>query len=418
MTPTTGRDVQPKVVPPLRVVLVTGEFPPMQGGVGDYTRELARALSHLGHTISVVTSVKGTWSEPGINVFPVIKTWNWSCWGKIMHVCSDAQADVLHIQYQTAAYGMHPAINLLPLRLRFSAHHPGMVITYHDLRVPYLFPKAGPARRWLTNGPARWCDAAVVTNVEDCTQLSKAGLLFHLIPIGSNISTDLPEGYDRAAWRARLGVGPDQTLLCYFGFLNETKGGETLLHALWDLLSQNRAVKLVMIGGQVGDSDPTNAAYLVRIKKLIDDLRLTDHVVWTGFTSDADVSANLLASDIAVLPYRDGASYRRGSFMAALSHGLPIVTTRGPGTIALSSMPNVALDTNLPGLTDGDNVLLVPPDDAGSTARAIIRLMANPALRQRLSARTRNLAQQFSWDSIARRTAEVYQTAVAKKAGK
>ena len=416
MTSTAARDALPINTPPMRVVLVTGEFPPMQGGVGDYTRELARALADLGHEVFVVTSTKGTWSEPGIRVFSIIKTWNWSCWGKIARVCHDVQADVLHIQYQTAAFAMHPAINLLPLRLRFGGHRPRTVITYHDLRVPYLFPKAGPVRRRLTYGPARWCDAAIVTNVEDCTELSKAGIPFHLIPIGSNIPTALPDGYDRAAWRARLGVAANETLLCYFGFLNETKGGDVLMQTVWDLLNQNRKVKLLMIGGQVGDSDPTNAAYLIRIKKLIEDLRLTDHVLWTGFTSDTDVSAHLLASDIAVLPYRDGASYRRGSFLAALTHGLPIVSTKGPGAVALTSLPNMAADSNLPGLTDGDNVLLVPPGDAVATARAIIRLMSNPALRQRLSTRSRMLGQAFGWSNIARCTAEVYQAAANKKA--
>jgi polysaccharide biosynthesis protein PslF len=387
----------------------------MQGGVGDYTRELARALCLQGHTLSIVTSVKGTWSEPGMRVFPVIKTWDWSCWRTIMGICAEMHADVLHIQYQTAAYAMHPAINFLPLRLRFGSRRVRSVITYHDLRVPYLFPKAAPLRRWVTILPARWGDGTIATNVEDCSQLSRAGLPFHLIPIGSNIPTDLPEGYDRLAWRARLGVKPSDTLLCYFGFLNSSKGGETLMSAVADLLGQNRNIKLLMIGGQVGDSDPTNAAYLAHIKKLIEDLGIGEHVLWTGFTSDTDVSANLVASDVGVLPYRDGASYRRGSFMAALSHGLPIVTTKGPGTVALSSVPNITADADLPSLADGDNVLLVPPDDPTSIARAVIRLTANPALRQRLSSRTRVLAQQFGWDSIARRTAQVYQSALADK---
>ncbi len=405
-----GRNGNDNVKPivPHRVCLVSGEFPPMQGGVGDYTRELARALARLGHAVSVATSTKGTWNEAGIDVFPVIRQWGWGSWGQIMSIVRQTRSEIIHAQYQTAAYGMHPAINLLPLRLLLTSNRPRTVFTYHDLRVPYLFPKAGPLRRWVTLGPARWYDAAIVTNIEDCSQLSKAGLPFHLIPIGSNISTALPPDYDRAAWRARFNVREQDTLLCYFGFLNESKGGETLVRALWELVSQNRNVKLLMVGGQVGDSDRTNAAYLERIKKLIADLHLTGHIVWTGFTSDAEVSANLQAADVAVLPYRDGASYRRGSFMAALSHGLPIVTTKGPGTVAVSTVPNIAPDADLPCLTDSDNVLLVPPDDPGSTARAIIRLMANPALRQRLSSRARILARSFEWDSIARHTSEVY----------
>ena len=283
------------------------------------------------------------------------------------------------------------------------------MITYHDLRVPYLFPKAGALRRWITQQPAHWYDAAIVTNVEDSLQLSKANMRFHLIPIGSNIATALPPAYDRAAWRNMLGVLPDDMLLCYFGFLNESKGADTLRRALWELVSANRAVKVLMLGGQVGDSDRTNAAYLKHVKKLITDLHLDEYVIWTGFILDEEVSAGLVASDAAVLPYRDGASYRRGSFMAALSHNLPIISTKGPGTASLASVPNIQADADLPGLLDGDNVLLVPPDDPSAVSRAVIRLIANPSLIQRLSANARLLAHSFEWDTIARRTSAVYE---------
>jgi polysaccharide biosynthesis protein PslF len=390
-----------------RVLFVTGEYPPMQGGVGDYTRELARALVRQGHLVSVLTSDKGMWTEPGITTFPTVGQWSWGLWPRLAKALRESEADILHVQYQTAAYGMYPAINLLPLRWRFNKRRPKTVITYHDLREPYLFPKAGPVRRWITYGPAHWYDAAILTNVEDCSQFSKAKLPFHLIPIGSNISTNLPDHYDRAAWRARLGVTPQETLLCYFGFLNASKGGETLIRALWELISNNRDVKLLMVGGQVGASDPTNVDYLKHIKALVEELHLTSSVLWTGFVSDEEVSGDLVAADIAVLPYRDGASFRRGSFMAALSHGLPVISTEGPGTIPLSSVPNMAT-SDLPCLDDCDNVLLVPPDDPGAVSRAVIRLMANPALRQRLAGNARILAEAFGWDNIARRTTEVY----------
>ena len=42
--------------PAVRVLFVTGEFPPMQGGVGDYTRELGLALQDQGCGVHVATS--------------------------------------------------------------------------------------------------------------------------------------------------------------------------------------------------------------------------------------------------------------------------------------------------------------------------------------------------------------------------
>ncbi len=409
----------------------------MQGGVGDCTHELGRALIALKHQVAVVTSVTppglnkdrasgenapalrpelsplqpsppvsrpvalaglegSTEPEPGL--YPVVARWNWGSWGHVMETVRTLKSDILHIEYQTAGYGMHPAINLLPLRLRLMKQQPRVVVTFHDLRVPYLFPKAGIVRKWVTLALARWSDAVIATNIEDYQSLSKslAGHSrpsLHLIPIGSNIQPRPPADYDRATWRHNLGVD-DELLLCYFGFLNESKGGETLFRALAELVRRGRRVKLLMIGGQVGDSDPTNVAYAQHIRVLSTELGLQDRVLWTGYTDAQQVAANLLAADICVLPYRDGASYRRGSFMAALAHGLPIISTQ----------PEAHIDT----LVGGENILLVPADDPPATAAAIEQLASAPELRARLARGALELAQAFTWNAIAAQTARVY----------
>ena len=295
---------------------------------------------------------------------------------------------------------MHPAINLLPLRLRLMAgtwSRPHTVVTFHDLKVPYLFPKAGRLRWWVNLVLARWSDAVIVTNAEDFARLSSYSFIcsLSLIPIGSNISPTPPADYDREGWRAHWGLKPDDILLSYFGFLNESKGGETLVHALDKLVQRGYDVRLMMVGGKVGSSDPTNVAYLERVEGLIEELGLTDRVLWTGYTPQSDVSANLLASDICVLPYRDGASFRRGSFMAALAHGLPIVSTR----------PRV----DVPELRHGENILLVPPDAPVALAEAIARLAEDPRLRRRLGEGAVSLAQSFTWEKIAEKTKSLYE---------
>ena len=390
----------------MRVGLITGEFPPMQGGVGDFTHELGKALAALGCQVSVITSTKAGSERQvdGIAVFPIIEKWGWGCWGIILKLVRELEPDVLNIQYQTAAYGMHPAINFLPRRLRRERRRPRVVITYHDLREPYLFPKAGPLRHWITREPARQSDAAIVTDPEDVSRITyHATRITRLawIPIGSNIAPAPPPDYDRDAWRARWGAGPGDLLLAYFGFLNESKGGETLIRALTGVVNHGVPASLLMIGGQVGSSDPTNVAYLRKVKALITELGLDERVMWTGYTPANEVSANLLAADVCVLPYRDGASFRRGSFMAALVHGCAIVSTRSLMTNDQCSMPK---------LRDGENVLLVPPDDAQALAAAIVRLAEDVDLRRRLGEGAKKLAEYFTWESIAARTLALYES--------
>jgi glycosyltransferase involved in cell wall biosynthesis len=384
----------------VNVLFLSGEFPPMQGGVGDYTRELGLALHDLQCQVHIVTSSQAA-DSPDLTVHAVVERWDWSSWRIILDLIRHHQPDVVHIQYQAAAYAMHPAINLLPRRIGWlGANRPRTVVTFHDLKVPYLFPKAGPLRRRVVSELARRSDAAITTNREDYENLRAAlGTPPALIPIGSNITPALPAGYNRDDWRARWGAGPDDFLLCFFGFINDRKGVDTLLRALSMLSGKSdspTSPRLLFIGGQTGSSDPTNTAYLIHIESLIAELELEDRICWTGYVPDDEVSANFAAADLCVLPFSDGVSFLHGTFHAALAHSLPIVTTQ----------PRV----HLPELVNEKNVLLVPPRSPKALAQAISRLETTPGLRQILGDAARTLSGQFTWDKIARQTIDLYHT--------
>ncbi len=376
----------------MRIGIVTGEYPPMQGGVGDYSRELSIALANLGHEVHILTRA-GCRPEglvAGCTLAPDIERWGWSLGGRIRRWARDKELGIVNLQYQAAAFDMHPAVNLLSSR----AVGIPLVITFHDLKVPYLFPKAGPLRRWAVLALAQRASGVIVTNRED--RLALEAYRFArpptVIPIGSNITPTPPPGYDRAAWRERCGVGSHETLLGYFGFLNESKGGEDLIEALDRL--KGLPARLMMIGGRTGSSDPSNQAYADRIDALIHRLGLQERVIWTGYTTPAEVSANLLATDLCLLPYRDGVSFRRGSFMAALAHGLPIITTT----------PAV----EIPELRHRENIYLVPPAAPNALAAAVMALQRNGELREVLAGGARALAQSFRWDKIALSAVELF----------
>ncbi len=394
----------------MRILFITGEYPAMQGGVGDYTRRISQALGALGADVHVLTRVDAGGDHLRVpaaafepTVHPVITRLGWGLWGQALAAVRGLQPQVVHLQYQSAAYGLHPAINYLPLFLRAFPGRPRTVTTFHDLRFPYIFPKAGPLRWQAVLALAKHSDASVITNPADWLGLTSDSLRdrLHPIPIGSNIRCEPPAGYDRVRQRARWGAGPETWLLAYFGFLNAGKGGETLIRCLAELARAGHPARLLMVGGKVGASDPTNAAYLARVEALIGELGVADRVQWTGFTAPDEVSANLLATDCAVLPYREGASLRHGSLMAALAHGLPIVSTEVPAEVrtgpGLFPMP-----------VDNQTALLAPPDDPLRLAAAVTRVMTEPDLRSRLAAAALALAHHFEWETLAQRHLEAY----------
>lgn len=413
----------------MRVLFITGEFPPMQGGVGDCTNEIAQALSRRGLDVSVLTSVNenavhDSQTAP-LNILRTLPHWGWSQRSAILKTIASLQPDIVHIQYQTGAFGQQPLINFLP---RFipppgKKNGVGVVVTFHDLLPAYLFPKAGPVRDWVTFQLARGADAVIATNEADYARLRAQvrglGKWLTLIPIGSNITPSaIPPQITREKLRERLGVREDETLLVYFGFLNESKGAETLIRALYDLPK----TKLLFLGGQTGASDATNVAYLNQVKEAIRARHLEARVIWTDYLPAEAVSAHFYASDICVLPYRDGASFRRGSIMAALAHGMPIVTTLPqvspePELKTRAEKMDAARLPKLPVLRDGENALLVPPDDASAIIIAVTRIATSPGLAAQLSSNARLTARAFSWDKIADDHAALYekmQSAIAR----
>lgn len=391
----------------LKIGLVTGEYPPMEGGVGAFTSQLAKALAMLGHEIHIIASGdarpdqsrRSIWEphEPVdvgfAQLHPRINRWRWSAVNTIADIAVQYDLNVVNLQYQAAAFDMNiPAINFLPWRLKEVSL---TVVTFHDLRVPYLFPKAGRLRPWVVYKLARSADGVIVTNAEDFARLQERDFdprRLMLIPIGSNVRAIQPLVTHVRALRKELGLGNDDLLLGYFGFLNASKGADILLQVLKQLDSE---VHLAFIGARTGSSDPENVAFLEHVESTIAQFGLASRIHWSGFLSDAELSTYFGAVDIMVMPYRDGVSLRRGTLMAILANGRPLITTEPSSPI--------------PELIHGENVWLTPIDDTVTLKEAISQLAADPDLRIRLGRGAALLAKSFSWDRIAQQTSAFFE---------
>jgi glycosyltransferase involved in cell wall biosynthesis len=225
----------------------------------------------------------------------------------------------------------------------------------------------------------------IATNPADYAQIEHLPQAAE-IPIMSNVPVQLPPDYDRADYRRRAGADDDTFLIAFFGFLNHSKGLDTLLYALREARDNNVPAKLVFIGDRTGTADPTNTAYAQQIDVLIKELHLSDHITETGFVSASDVSAYFTASDGVALPFRDGASYRRGTLMAAIEHGCAIITTYP--------------ETDTSGI-DEAHFQLIPPEHPSALAEAIQTLYTSPSRRESLQKATRQLRSRFDVTTIA-----------------
>jgi glycosyltransferase involved in cell wall biosynthesis len=109
-----------------------------------------------------------------------------------------------------------------------------------------------------------------------------------------------------------------------------------------------------------------------------------------GFLPPNQVSIAFQTSDLALLPFIDGASERRTSFMAALSHGLPVLTTAGASTG--------------PTLRAASGFSICATVDAFVQATA--RLLADEPVRSRLGSTGRALYEaNYSWTRLVEQLA-------------
>ncbi|HUS37037.1 MAG TPA: glycosyltransferase family 4 protein, partial [Verrucomicrobiae bacterium] len=195
-----------------------------------------------------------------------------------------------------------------------------------------------------------------------------------LIPSPSNIPIE-PVAIDhRAEWRRRS-RWPDETrILVYFGSISPSKQFPWILDA-WRAARAHAPTALIVIGDRL------------EVETSSEERRfLTVH----SFLPSNDVSRTLQAADLLALPFSDGVSERRGSFMAGLSHGLPVVTTIGPATG--------------PTLSKSDSFAAVPSDRPDLFTAKVVELLADAKHRALLGERGRALYERsYNWPTVISR---------------
>ena len=378
------------VNPTPRVLFITGEYPPRIGGVGDHVVRLAAAIAARGSACHVATESRSA-NDLAARVQAVGSRLPLQAVVDTLRVVRHVRPDVVHLHYQAGAFARPGEMMGLARLLPSLAGSSRLAVTFHDLHRPYLFPKAGRLREALIRGLGRGADTAIYVDEVDRRRAVAEGYgeaNSHWIPAGPTIEPPA-DGGDRRAARAILDLDSDTFIVGFFGFRQRSKGIEVLAHAVRRTELAGPGMHLVLIGAAGPPTDARRAEPPVP-PSAFDGVRLLD----TGEQRPEVISRWLAACDAIALPFLDGLSARRGSFMNAVAHGVPVVTTAPPieGTVDVGA----------------DEVALVAPGDAAGLAAALAEIRDDSARRRQLAAGSRAIAARHTWAEIARRTLAAY----------
>ncbi len=389
---------------PLRVLHLTPDFPPVICGIADHAGWLTAQLAEQGLVVRVLTSPRSVHRETeGVEVSATVEHWDRRLWGAVGREVETFRPDVLHVHYQQLMYEGDPAIGLLPWALSARRRRPAIVTTVHDMLPPTHAPRL--AGRLALEALVYGSDRLLVNGDREYRRLAKRpGLKSRstLLPNGSNIQVQPIGAEQKRSLRASVLSNQTAFLLTNFGLIRPGKGLEVLLDSMAELHARSIDVELLVIGG-IPDADPVaGRAYWEALLEQRRRLGLEDSVHLLGHLPESRVSELLQVGDLGVLPFDTGAFTGHTSVFAALSHGLPLLSTQGPATEDV--------------FMQGAMSLVPAPPQAGVLADAIEGLRRDPGLRKSLASRGRELADRYSRQSLGARVAAIYSGAVGRAA--
>lgn len=355
-------------------------FPPMEGGLPDHTDRLAEALSRH-RTVTLLTSA-GVDTAREFRVGATIRDWHDGS-AILGAIESAVPAGPLLWQYVPHMYG-RGGVNLQVPRLLRSLRARGrrQVVLAHEIAAPF---SAWPHRSWyalahrlMWRGVRRSAEAIGVSTAAWLARLDPTGESdrFFLAPSPANLGRVATGPDHPTCWRKAQGLAEASGVVGFFGSPGSGKQFDWVL-AAWRAVRRDQPnTALAVIGGRP-------------------DAALShDEERWfraLGYLPAVAASEALQALDLLVLPFVDGVSERRSSFMAGLLHGVPVMTTFGPAT---------GRELRTAGCCAGVETTAGPGDFAAAAAG----LARDREARGRLAAcAARHYAAAYDWPRLAER---------------
>lgn len=254
---------------------------------------------------------------------------------------------------------------------------------FATLQSPYetIEPSSGRAKFW-SQAARRVLHAVISPSDHGSDFQRRCGIReAQAVTIRNAIDTDAIASGDATGPRAELGLGPDDPLVVFTSRIEQQKRPGDAVRIFAGSLADHPEARLVFVGTGVLSDE---------VREVADELGISDRVHLVGYRTD--IADWLAAATVWLLPTeRENFSV---AVLEALAAGCPVLSTRCAGNTEV--------------LVDDDNALVIDVGDVDAGVAALRRLLGDPALRDRLSRRSVECAQQYSIDHMVDQYEQLY----------
>ena len=312
----------------MKVLITTDWYEPVINGVVTSVMNLSRKLRERGHEVKILTLSRTCHSYIEGNViyagsigmgciYPQARVKIPTVAGDYMEMLLDWKPDIVHSQCEFSTF-------FLAKKIASELHIP-IVHTYHTVYEDYTH-YFSPQKAWgrnIVQLMTRKLANAVETLIAPSDKIRKilegyqVSCPVEIIPSG--ISLEKYQACKEEDWqekiRAQLGIPQDALVLVYVGRMAKEKNIEELLEY------QQEAEKYGVILLLVGDGP-----HLPELKKKAEELKVTEHVIFTGMIAPEEVGHYYQAGDLFVSA---STSETQGmTYAEALAGGIPLLCRR------------------------------------------------------------------------------------------
>jgi glycosyltransferase involved in cell wall biosynthesis len=389
----------------MRIALVCREYPPETafGGMATFSYHLAHGLIDAGHAVSVISlggpsigsdfngrvdvfriQPKAAGQQHSVEKLNRLGRLSWS--ENVFFYSLGAYKQLLALEAAHGPFDVidlpdHAAEGVIPVLFWPGARTVRLYSPFsllHHMRAGfyalepvdslYVLEKAALRHASLVTSPSR--------ELADRTE-TFFGLRKEIHPLPNPLDTDLFRPAPKGSARVRV---------CFVGRLELRKGITTLLEAIPRVLSKQPNVEFHIVGSD-----------LCGFRSLLPS-GVKDRVQFTERVPLTELAQVYQQADITVVPSQyDNSPY---TCMESMACGTPVIGAAAGG------MPEY--------MVDGETGILIPAQDPGALANAILKLAGEPVLRARMGqAARRRMVECFDYRRIARAMADYYRLAIA-----